>query len=231
MIKEYKDTGYQVDSKKICVYSKYNGGRQPLKTKDDRDGYLVYGLTYDGRTRTVSQHRVMLETFQPNLDIKTYTQINHKDGNKKNNELSNLEWCTPKENMEHLDNVLNNRARGVKAGSILSEETVHNICKLFQDDYRICDIAKLTGIKNYLISTIYRKESWTRISEQYVIDYIPQQGISMKTFYWICYQLQDKKSYKQILDMYIGGDYLTYTCLKRIKSRKMRGEHSMKFNF
>lgn len=231
MIKQYKDTGYFVDSEKVCVYSKYNGGRKPLKPKEDRDGYLVYGLTSKGKTRTIAQHRIMLETFCPNPNEELYTQINHIDGIKSNNKLINLEWCTPKQNMEHLDKTLNNRARGEKAGSILTEDTVKTICTLLEENYRICDIAKLLGLKNYLISTIYRKQSWTHISKNYSFEYIPQQGISMNTFKWVCYQLQDKKSYRQILDMYTGGDYLTYTCLKRIKSRKMRGEHSKQFNF
>ncbi len=66
----------------------------------DKDGYLIAKLSLeDGTSRTLKTHRLVAIAFIPNpLDKK---EINHKDGNKKNNRLTNLMWCTRKENMEH----------------------------------------------------------------------------------------------------------------------------------
>jgi hypothetical protein len=46
-------------------------------------------------------HRLIAETFIPNIDNKP--EVNHKDGNKLNNHIDNLEWSTHKENCEHRE--------------------------------------------------------------------------------------------------------------------------------
>jgi len=52
-------------------------------------------------------HRLLAELFIPNPDNKPIT--NHKDGNKQNNNLNNLEWVTDSENQQHSVNVLGNK--------------------------------------------------------------------------------------------------------------------------
>lgn len=65
----------------------------------DRKGYLAVDL-YDGGERSTKRvHRLVAEAFVPNPDNKP--EVNHKDGNKHNNNASNLEWVTSKENCRH----------------------------------------------------------------------------------------------------------------------------------
>lgn len=63
-------------------------------------GYNIIRTTENGNTKYYQLHRAILMTFSP-IEGMDDLQVNHKDGNKSNNELSNLEWCTCKENIEH----------------------------------------------------------------------------------------------------------------------------------
>lgn len=63
-------------------------------------GYYCVTIKYlDGRQKTIAVHRLIAKTFLPNPQNKP--QINHIDGIKTNNHVSNLEWCTAKENINH----------------------------------------------------------------------------------------------------------------------------------
>ena len=65
----------------------------------ERGGYLRVTLTKDKKQNRCSIHRLVAENFLNNKGNKT--QVNHKDGNKKNNHINNLEWVTNKENCNH----------------------------------------------------------------------------------------------------------------------------------
>jgi hypothetical protein len=78
-----------------------------IKSKDERilkpylakNGYYFITLYFESNKRTLLVHRVLALTFLPNPENKQ--MVNHIDGCKTNNNLSNLEWCTPKENSQH----------------------------------------------------------------------------------------------------------------------------------
>ena len=61
--------------------------------------FLVTLVNSNGTRKNAFIHRLMGETFIPNPDNKP--QINHIDGNKQNNRLNNLEWCTDSDNKKH----------------------------------------------------------------------------------------------------------------------------------
>ena len=65
----------------------------------NKKGYLVCGLWKDNKQKLEYIHRLVAEAFIENPDNKP--EVNHIDGNKTNNDSSNLEWCSQKENMRH----------------------------------------------------------------------------------------------------------------------------------
>ena len=70
-----------------------------LKPYKNKKGYLICDIRVDGKRKIVPLHRLVALAFIPNVDNKP--QVNHIDGNKQNNCVENLEWCTNSENQIH----------------------------------------------------------------------------------------------------------------------------------
>lgn len=71
---------------------------------DDSHGYNRVTLCKNGETKRFLVHRLVAETFL--LNKLKLEQVNHKDGNKRNNSVENLEWCSGSDNMKHVYRVL-----------------------------------------------------------------------------------------------------------------------------
>lgn len=76
-------------------------GKTPriLKPQLHCTGYLCVGLRLNGKRKICRIHRLVAEVFIPNPNDKS--EVNHCDGHKLNNYVSNLDWVTPSENMQH----------------------------------------------------------------------------------------------------------------------------------
>ena len=82
---------YQISS---CgrVRSLYYKKFKILKLRQDKYGYYQIDLHKNNNVRTFKVHRLVAEAFIHNPN--NYPQVNHKDENKTNNKIDNLEWCT-----------------------------------------------------------------------------------------------------------------------------------------
>ena len=86
---------YQVSDKGRLKSIGY-GKERILKLVKDRGGYLTVGLRKNGEVKTCKIHRLVAQTFIPNPD--NLSDINHKDEDKTNNSVQNIEWCSAKYN-------------------------------------------------------------------------------------------------------------------------------------
>lgn len=102
---------YEVSNTGKVRSMNYNksGRIKELKQKIDKYGYCVVTLHVKGKQKYPTVHRLVACAFIPNPN--NLPQVNHKDTNKENNSVSNLEWCTPGENIKHaFDNGLKEKS-------------------------------------------------------------------------------------------------------------------------
>lgn len=75
-----------------------------MKSYTTSDGYQALMLCKDGKKKRARVHRLVAMAFIPNPEAKPC--INHKNGDKSDNRVDNLEWCTYRENSRHAVDVL-----------------------------------------------------------------------------------------------------------------------------
>lgn len=108
----------------------------PMKTFFSKKGYEVIKLKIDGEMKHLSVHRLVAEAFIPNPENKE--EVNHENGIKSKNHYENLTWATPKENKQHMYNVLNH-------------SPVRNFrnCELFKDDVPVDNFVSVSEAARY----------------------------------------------------------------------------------
>jgi hypothetical protein len=84
-------------------------------------GYNRIALHKNGKQKNFFVHRLVAEVFITNSEDKK--QVNHIDGNKLNNNVDNLEWCTHSENQVHRYRILK---KGIKSVSLIKNGIVYN---------------------------------------------------------------------------------------------------------
>lgn len=87
-----------------------------------KNGYYVVSLTKNGKRNLLYIHRLVAESFIPNPDNKP--QIDHIDGNKSNNHVFNLRWCTATENLSNINTKQKRLEIAERKGISVSQYTI-----------------------------------------------------------------------------------------------------------
>lgn len=197
-----------------------------LKSVVQRNGYCQVTMSQDGYRKNFSVHRLIAMAYFGTDDADLV--VNHKDGNKQNNRLDNLEFVTQKENVHHAIMI------GLRVGTRnpdreLSDEVVHIVCKLLQDSWRNTDIADALSIKREVVANIRYGSIYQEISCEYDFNNVlpSRRKLSTEKLVGICEMLQDKKSYSEICKKY---DVSSVT-VHKIKYRKSGIFISKNYNF
>lgn len=137
-----------------------------LNTTIDRYGYEKVALvSNDNKRHRYSVHRLVLENFCPIGNMKNL-QVNHIDGNKLNNNLSNLEWVTPHENTKHAFAIgLKTQKGEANNAAKYSEEIILQVIEMFQQGYTGAEIDRHFGFCADYANSIRRKERWSYLTK------------------------------------------------------------------
>ena len=157
-IPEIKD--YYTITSDGLIYSD-NSGLMKTRNRAGTDYQIINLSKLDGNKRTFRVHRLVMMAFNPVKNMNEL-EVNHIDGNKKNNKLENLEWCTASENQIHAFKTGLNKARkGEKSNfSKLTEDDVKKVFELRKEGLLQREIAEIVGCTSSNISYILREKSW-----------------------------------------------------------------------
>lgn len=121
-----------------------------LKPRLSSNGYYI---TFDNNLI----HRLIAINFTENPD--NYDEINHIDGNKLNNNINNIEWCSRSANIKHsYTNKL--RVKKPEESSKLSWDDVEDIRNLYQSGLNYKEVSRMFNVGKSQISKIIKREQW-----------------------------------------------------------------------
>lgn len=167
-LKGYEES-YQIsDQGRIFTKRRLDGNRiiygrelHPLITKD---GYLKVRLTKNSVATGYYIHRLVAKQFIENPY--NLPEVNHRDGNKFNNKVSNLEWCSKQDNMKHAAKHSLIQHGAARPSAKLTEEQVLEIYKL-KGIMAAKEIGAYYGVSKNTINLILRGKKWSYLYKQY----------------------------------------------------------------
>lgn len=157
---------YQVSNMGNVKSLNYNHTKEEkiLRLGVDRNGYLIVNLYKNGKCKSLRVHRLVLRTFNPveNMDK---LDVNHKDENKQNNCLSNLEWCS-----RSYNNNYGSRTQRTEKPVVQLDPTTNKVINVYRSSME----AKRQGFKNHNISKCCngKRKTHKGYKWQYMSDYI-----------------------------------------------------------
>lgn len=137
-----------------------------LTPSPEKKGYLRVNLWKDGGYKTKKVHRLVCEAFLENINNKP--QVNHIDGIKSNNRLTNLEWVTNLENSKHKVKLnLTHKPRGIKNGRCtITEDIAKSILSDIKNDINTYEITIKYNVSKNIVTNIKYKKAWKHLHEE-----------------------------------------------------------------
>lgn len=153
--------GYEVKEDGTIV-----GKRGEVRTTfDNGRGYLCLNLLIGGVRKFMAVHRVVALCYVSNpLGL---PEVDHIDGNKKNNHFSNLRWVSRGENIKHSYLLGGRSASGEQnSRALLTEQDVHDICFLLESGFKASCIRDC-GYPYESVRGIKARKNWKFITQHY----------------------------------------------------------------
>lgn len=129
-----------------------------------KNGYLHICLRRNSKSKNFSIHRLVAEAFIPNPENKL--TVNHKDGNKFNNCVENLEWATSSENSRHAIEIGIQKVGEERFGAKLTEDQVREIRKIYirgNEEYGAPALARKYGVHSGTIYNVLHGNNYKNV--------------------------------------------------------------------
>lgn len=166
----FKDIpNYEDYSVSRCGKVKSNRRGKLLALTKRADGYVDVCLRKNKERHRIMVHRLVAWAYIENPENKPH--VNHKDSVRDNNHVDNLEWCTPRENLQHASR--KGRLVGKKCDSayqaVMTNEICHLICQDMEAGLSLTYLSRKYGINIKTLSNIKNGIRWLEIRNQYNI--------------------------------------------------------------
>lgn len=112
-----------------------------IKIRNTKCGYCHYRISVDGVYHEWLVHRLIAISFIDNPEPEQYRIINHRDQNKANNAIKNLEWCDDKYNLNYADTQKRRAAKRSKPVRMMDSE-----CNVIDEYESLNATSRITGL-------------------------------------------------------------------------------------
>lgn len=201
------------------------------KRNKKKQGYLYVKLWIDGKTKAAFLHRLVAQAYIPNPDNKP--EVNHKNANKHDNYVNNLEWVTSKENKTHArKHKLTDYVKGEDMGRAKYKNSeIEYACQLLSENkYTVSKISEMCKVDVDTLYNIRSKGIYYEISSKYTF---PSKTVESNSQYTtedienVCKLRQDGYTAKKISE--ITG--VKIGTVNDVIHRRRRRDISNKYNF
>jgi hypothetical protein len=154
------EKSYQISN--LGRFKSFKYKEERILKKGNAMGYEIIRLFKDKKIFTLKAHRLVASHFLDNINEKE--EVNHKNGNKKDNSVSNLEWTTKSENLRHA---ILTGLKSIKKGELhgrskLKEDQVKKI-KYELNHLENSQLANLFNVDRSTIYMIKENKNWKHI--------------------------------------------------------------------
>jgi hypothetical protein len=126
------------------------------------NGALMVHLYKNAKRMAYTVHRLVLSAFSPTCD--STLEVNHKNGNRADNSVDNLEWCTRKENMQHgfRTGLINNTGTN-HGNNVYNDLQIIEAKVMLKKGFSLGEIETKTGVKKATLHQIKAKKQWNHV--------------------------------------------------------------------
>lgn len=148
-----------------------------IKSSKDKDGYIRYSLSKDGKMKQIFAHREVAKAFIPNPN--NYPVINHIDCNIENNYFENLEWCTVTYNNRYIKKMgRTNYCYGKKhpfSKEVLQFDKDNNFIREYESTG---EVERVLGISSAQIRACCNPKTRTKTVHGFIFKYKSQSNLN-----------------------------------------------------